>query len=327
VSTANTAAGSGETPFFDLRVTRKLALARDIWGFELRHPLGDALPPFTAGSHLTVQVPGGARRNYSLCSDPADTIAWQIAVKRDAHGRGGSVRMADDIHEGDLLAVSAPRNNFALHPRASGHLFIAGGIGITPILSMLRHVTASGGAPFQLIYCTRDAEHTAFADVLSAPEFSGRVRVHHDHGDPAHAFDFWPLFESPGKSHVYCCGPRGLMDTVADMSGHWPTGSIHFERFGVDAAALATDTAFTIRLERSGGSMVVAAGQSILEALRACGHRVASSCESGTCGSCRTGLLAGEAEHRDMVLTEDERASHIMVCVSRARSGELVLDL
>ena len=327
MSTTDTAASSGETPFFDLRVARKTALARDIWGFELRHPLGDALPPFTAGSHLTVQVPGGARRNYSLCSDPADASAWQIAVKRDANGRGGSVHMADDVHAGDLLAVSAPRNNFALHPRAGSHLFIAGGIGITPILSMLRHLSASGSAAFQLIYCTRDAEHTAFTDVLSAPEFSGRVRIHHDHGDPARAFDFWPVFETPGKGHVYCCGPRGLMDAVADMSGHWPTGSIHFESFGVDAAAFAADTAFSVQLHRSGGSVPVAAGQSILEALRACGHHVPSSCESGTCGSCRTGLLAGDAEHRDMVLTEEERASQIMVCVSRARSGELVLDL
>jgi phthalate 4,5-dioxygenase reductase subunit len=327
VSTNYTPTDAGEAPFADLRVTRKTALAHDIWGFELRHPQGAALPSFTAGSHLTVQVPGGARRNYSLCSDPADTDVYQIAVKRDAHGRGGSIQMADHVHAGDLLAVSEPRNNFALHPRAASHLFIAGGIGITPILSMVRHLLATGSAPFRLIYCTRDAAGTAFADVLSAPELGGCVQIHHDHGDPAQAFDFWPVFETPGKGHVYCCGPRGLMDAVADMSGHWPTGSIHFESFGVDAAAFAANTAFSVRLHRAGQTVPVSATQSILEALRACGHRVPSSCESGTCGSCRTGLLQGDAEHRDMVLNEDERASQIMVCVSRARSAELVLDL
>jgi len=322
-----TLAGIGEAPFTELRVARKTALARDIWGFELRHPHGEALLPFTAGAHLTVQVPGGARRNYSLCSAPADTHAYQIAIKRDATGRGGSIALADAVREGDLLAVSAPRNNFALHERAPSYLFIAGGIGITPIMSMVRHLLTSGRGQFQLIYCTRDADHTAFADVLRAPELVGRVRIHHDRGDAAQAFDFWPVFESPGKVHVYCCGPRGLMDTVADMSGHWPSGAIHFESFGVDATAFSTNTAFTVRLQRSGTTVPVRADQTLLEALRAGGHAVASSCESGTCGSCRTGLLAGEAEHRDMVLTEDERASQIMVCVSRAHSAELVLDL
>jgi phthalate 4,5-dioxygenase reductase subunit len=117
------------------------------------------------------------------------------------------------------------------------------------------------------------------------------------------------------------------MDAVADMSGHWPTGAIHFESFGVDAGTLAANTPFTVRLQKSGSTVSVRADQTLLEALRACGHRVASSCESGTCGSCRTGLLAGDAEHRDMVLTEDERSSQIMVCVSRAAAGELVLDL
>ena len=316
-----------EPPFFELRVARKTLLARDIHGFELRHPQAAALPPFTAGSHLTVQVPGGARRNYSLCGDPADDGVYQIAVKRDAHGRGGSVAMADRVHEGDLLSVSAPRNNFELHPRATSFLFIAGGIGITPIMSMLRHLVAQGRDQFRLVYCTRDAPGTAFLDELSRPQFAGRVQLHHDHGDAAKALDFWPLFETPGSAHVYCCGPRALMDAVADMSGHWPTGAIHFESFGVDASIYAANTAFTVRLHKAGTSVPVSAQQTILEALRARGHHVPSSCESGTCGSCRTGLLAGVAEHRDMVLRDDERATQIMVCVSRAASAELVLDL
>lgn len=314
-----------------LRVVSKTAVAQDIWCFELRYPDGLALPAFTAGAHLTVALPSGMRRNYSLCSDPAHRVAYQIAVKRDARGRGGSISMIDEVHEGALLSVSAPRNNFELHPRSNKFLFIAGGIGITPILSMMRHLKARSEAQeqaqFKLIYCTRDALNTAFLGDLSGPEFADQVQVHHDHGDPAQALDLWPVFETPGDAQVYCCGPRSLMEAVADMSGHWPFGSIHFESFGVDASAYAANTAFTVRLAKSGVCVPVTAEQSILQALRASGHRVPSSCESGTCGSCRTPLLSGDVEHRDMVLGEDEKAHQIMVCVSRARAGELVLDL
>ena len=320
---------SAEPDFLKLEVAQKQALAGGIYLFELRYPDGNALPAFTPGAHLTVEVPSGVRRNYSLCSNPADKSFYQIAVKRDAGGRGGSISMADDVHTGDMLAVSLPRNNFELHPRATRFLFVAGGIGITPVLSMMRHLKTQGNDNFKLIYCTRDAASTAFLDELSGPEFAPYVQIHHDNGDINQAFDFWPAFESPTNAHVYCCGPRGLMDAVADMSGHWSPSAIHFESFGVDASTYAANTAFTVRLKKSGEVVAVGAKQSILEALRAGGHHVTSSCESGTCGSCRTALLGGEVEHRDMVLSDDEKASNIMVCVSRAKSpeAELVLDL
>ncbi|MES2190120.1 MAG: PDR/VanB family oxidoreductase [Pseudomonadota bacterium] len=321
------AAGAAEPAFFKVKVAQKKKLAEGIYLFELRDPQGAGLPVFTAGSHLTVEVPMGARRNYSLCSNPADRDFYQIAVKRDASGRGGSISMADDVNEGDMLSISAPRNNFELHPRANKFLFVAGGIGITPILSMMRHLKAQGNDQFKLIYCTRDPESTAFLEELQGPEFAGKAEVHHDHGDINNALDFWPVFESPTGAHVYCCGPRGLMDSVADMSGHWPSGAVHFESFGVDASAYAANTAFTVRLQKRGETVQVGTGQSILEALRGAGVRVPSSCESGTCGSCKTTLLAGEAEHRDMVLSDEEKENHIMVCVSRAKSAELVLDL
>jgi phthalate 4,5-dioxygenase reductase component len=324
---ASRAGAPPEPDYFKVRVAREEALAGGIHLFELRHPEGADLPGFTAGAHLTVEVPNGSKRNYSLCSNPAERSFYQIAVKRDTGGRGGSISMVDDVHEGDLLSISAPRNNFELHPRASRFLFVAGGIGITPVLSMMRHLKAQGNEEFKLIYCTRDAGSTAFLSELTGPEFGKHVQLHHDQGDIENALDFWPVFESPGNMHVYCCGPRGLMEAVADMSGHWPSGSIHFESFGVDASAYASNTAFTVRLQKTGMSVVVGADESILEALRGAGLRVPSSCESGTCGSCRTTLLAGEAEHRDMVLTDEEKASNIMVCVSRAKSPELVLDL
>jgi phthalate 4,5-dioxygenase reductase component len=321
---------AGDPDFFELEVVRKDTVADGIHRFELRRPQGAMpaeLPAFTAGAHLTVLVPAGMRRNYSLCNPPAERSFYQIAVKRDANGRGGSVSMVDDVNIGDLLRVSVPRNNFELHPRATQFLFIAGGIGITPILSMMQHLKSQNNDQFKLIYCTRDAASTAFLTELSKPEWAGHVQLHHDHGNIDQAFDFWPLLETPNNTHVYCCGPRGLMDAVADMSGHWPSGSNHFESFGVDASLRATNTAFTVCLKKSGKALAVSASQSILEALRASGIRVPSSCESGTCGSCKTGLLGGAAEHRDMVLRDDEQASNIMVCVSRAKSAELVLDL
>jgi len=311
----------------EVRVASKQAVARDTFLFELVALDRGPLPAFTPGSHLTVITPQGARRNYSLCSDAAGTRSYEIAVKRDGNGRGGSISMADDVHEGAILTISAPRNNFELSPRAGRSIFIAGGIGITPILSMMRSLKHSdSGHTFHLYYCTRDVECTAFVDVLQT-EFSGFVTIHHDNGDINSAFDFWPVFEKPKGTHVYCCGPKGLMDSVADMSGHWPSGSIHFESFGVDPKALSQNTAFAVTLLRSGKQISVGPEQTLLEALRASGCVVRSSCESGTCGSCKTGLISGDVEHRDRVLSEQEKADHIMVCVSRAATGELVLDL
>lgn len=317
---------SAEPDFFALKVARKEEAAQDIYLFELRHPEGAPLPAFTAGSHLTVQVPCGVRRNYSLCSDPADTAVWQIAVKRDGRGRGGSISMADEVQAGQMLTVSAPRNNFELAAHAKDFIFIAGGIGITPILSMMRQLKRTQAGNFKLYYCTRDAAGTAFSQELQA-EFPGQAQIHHDNGNMDQALDLWPVFEKPGAAHVYCCGPKGLMDSVADMSGHWPSGAVHFESFGVDATVYAENTPFSVRLAKSEKTVQVSAEQTLLQALRGSGLRVASSCESGTCGTCKTGLLAGVAEHRDMVLTEEEKSGHIMVCVSRAKSPELVLDL
>lgn len=313
--------------FTDLAVTAAAPAAVDIVRFELRDPAGGALPAFAPGAHIPVRTPGGEIRRYSLCNAPEETDRYEIAVKRDAAGRGGSVGMTDRLAVGARLPVAAPRNEFALHPRAKRFLFIAGGIGITPMMSMMRHLVATGGPRFDLHYCTRSAAHTAFALELASATYAGRVALHHDDGDPAQGFDFWPVLEKPTDAHIYCCGPRGLMDAVRDMTGHWPGGAVHFESFGVDAALRRHDRPFHVRLARTGVTVEVPAHRSILEALRAQGVELRSSCEAGSCGTCRTTLLAGAAEHRDFVLGEDERASQIMICVSRARDAELVLDL
>ncbi|MBL8382201.1 MAG: oxidoreductase [Burkholderiales bacterium] len=317
-----------------LQVVQRAQVARDIVEFTLVSPDGAALPAFEPGAHIGVLTPANLWRKYSLVNPPGVVDRYQIAVRREGNGRGGSLSMVDGLTVGALVEIEAPQNAFPLAAAAKRFLFFAGGIGITPILCMVRHLrqrAADGdaNAGFRLVYLTRSAEDTAYADELAAPDAGGQVTVHHDHGRPEDAYDLWPLLERPAAgTHVYCCGPRGLMDAVRDMTGHWPDTSIHFESFGTgDAALFAPNQPFTIRLARSGETIAVDADQSALEALRAHGVRVQSSCEAGSCGSCRTTYLSGNVEHRDLVLGEDEKADQIMVCVSRARGGVLELDL
>jgi phthalate 4,5-dioxygenase reductase subunit len=308
-----------------LRVNAARLVADDIREFELVDPNGAELPAFTPGAHLLIQTPSGVTRRYSLSSAPSEREHYVIAVKREAGGRGGSISVVDGINEGDLIQVSVPRNEFELNESAPSYLFIAGGIGITPIRSMIRHVEETTGKPFKLYYLSRQPEMTAYRDEYTAPEYKGKAVVHHDYGDPDKSLDLWTVLEKP-KGHVYCCGPKPLMDAVRDMTGHWSASAVHFEDFGAGKVARAADDKpFVVRYGEGGAPIDVGANQSILEALRSQGHRIPSSCESGTCGSCRLKLLSGEADHRDFVLSDDERLSQIMVCVSRAHSPELTV--
>lgn len=317
-----------EDDFTPLRVQAAERIAADISRFDLAHPEGADLPAFTAGAHLRLRVPGGLERRYSLCSDPGETAAYSIAVKRDAAGQGGSVALCDGVRAGDLLQCATPRNDFPLAGRPAARLFIAGGIGITPIMAMIHHLEAEGGPPWKLVYLTRSPAQTAFLPELQP--YRGKVTIHHDGGDPDRAFDLWPLLEQPKGRHIHCCGPRGLMQAVRDMTGHWSSAAVHFEDFSAGSGQQRPDdVAFTARLARSGTDIPVPAGATLLAALHAAGHAVPFSCESGTCGSCRTGLVAGQVDHRDLVLMEHEKAMAILPCVSRAAPGcdTLVLDL
>jgi phthalate 4,5-dioxygenase reductase subunit len=322
-------AADTEGGMLPLRVARKSWVASDVVLFELVRRDGFPLPPFSAGAHVTVVTPNGLTRRYSLCNGPATTDRYCLAVKREPGGLGGSVSMVDGVQEGDVVPTSAPENYFALDATAPSHLLVAGGIGITPLLSMVRDLQQRQGA-FKLLYLSRTPETTAFADVLQAPELAGRVTLHHDGGDASRAFDLdrW-LAQHPAGAHLYCCGPRGLMHAVRDKTRDWPTGSVHFEDFGgaADPQEVAGDGSFTVRLVRSNLSVVIPIGVSILEALRRENITVPSSCESGTCGSCRTGLVSGVAQHRDYVLDDSEHDHAIMICVSRAVSAVLELDL
>jgi phthalate 4,5-dioxygenase reductase subunit len=313
--------------FVPLRVVQAARIAEDIHRFDLAHPDGAPLPPFTAGAHLKVRTPNGLVRRYSLCSDPNDESGYAIAVKREAGGQGGSVAMCDGVKAGDLLPCTAPRNDFGLAGRPVSRVFIAGGIGITPIMSMIAEVEAAGGPPWKLFYLTRSPAHTAFREALRA--YGSKVLLHHDGGDPASSYDLWPVLEQAKGRHLHCCGPRGLMQAVRDMTGHWPASAVHFEDFSAAAATRPDDLPFRVRLARSGAEVAVPAGTTLLAALREAGVALPSSCETGTCGTCRTRLLEGVADHRDLVLMEHEKAAAIMPCVSRAAPGcdALVLDL
>jgi phthalate 4,5-dioxygenase reductase subunit len=310
-----------------LKLVRTEPLALGIHLFELQDESGAALPEFSAGAHLSLKTPGGFLRKYSLCNDPAERNRYVIGVKRDAAGRGGSMDLVDNLKVGDTVEVTPPENAFPLSPGAKSFIFIAGGIGITPIMAMIRHLSSTGMSSFKLYYLTRDAASTAFSEELSAPDLKGKVKIHHDAGDASRAFDLWPVLEKPGPAHIYCCGPRPLMDSVRDMAGHWPRAQIHFESFAdAEQTRMADNKPFRLRLARSNAVVEVASDQSIIQAMRARGFEAPTSCESGTCGTCRTALLEGEADHRDLVLMEEEQLSQIMICVSRARSAELVID-
>ena len=323
------AEAAADPELMTLRVARAEPVADGIQLIELRDPGGADLPAFTPGAHVPVRVPNGAMRNYSLCNDPHERHRYLIAVKRDERGRGGSVALVDGTRPGADLAVGRPSNLFPLDEAAPSYVFVAGGIGITPILAMMRHLRRTGGGrPMRLYYLTRSAAGTAFLPELAAEGLADLATVHHDEGDPGRAYDLWPVFEDPTAAHIYCCGPRPLMDAVRDMTGHWPDSQVHFEDFGSDLVLpRADDRPFKVRLGREGAELDVPVGTTILEVLRAHGRRLPSSCESGTCGTCRTALLDGEADHRDRVLSPAERRSALMICVSRARSDVLVLDL
>jgi phthalate 4,5-dioxygenase reductase subunit len=234
--------------------------------------------------------------------------------------------MVDDVVVGGTLEVTAPRNDFALVANAPSYIFIAGGIGITPFMSMARHLVANAGRPFRLYYLGRTPDSMAFREELSGPALKGRVVMHMDGGDLEKGYDLWPVLERPKGAHMYCCGPRGLMQSVRDMTGHWSSGAVHFEDFGTAKVSTVQDQPFSVKLAKSGREFLIPVGQSVLEVLRDADVDIQSSCESGTCGTCIVDVVSGDLDHRDMVLTPGEKPRKFVACISRAR-GELVLDL
>lgn len=310
------------TERLELVVKDRRDVAKSICEFTLTRPEGGLLPAFGPGAHVTIETPDGAMRRYSLLNDGISPDTYVVAVKREPNSRGGSASMHDQAHVGSTLNVDAPENEFEL-VETTKYLLIAGGIGITPILSMARRLSKEG-KPFTLIYCTRTPEEAAYLDECKA--FPGAI-IHHDKGDFDELYDFWDHFEKPGTEHVYCCGPAPLMEEIKAISGHWAEGRVHFEDFNSVSVVRENDVPFFVTVAETGRKIEVPADRSILEALRDAGEKTISSCESGTCGTCKCRLIEGEADHRDLVLMEEEKDDYIMICVSRAKAGDLIVGL
>jgi phthalate 4,5-dioxygenase reductase subunit len=312
----------------NVAVASKAEIADDIFMFVL-HPVGDdVLPRFTPGAHVTIVTPLGQRRRYSCCNDPAERHHYVIAVKREKYGRGGSLSLTTEINAGDIVSIVEIGNDFPLagtHPK--GAIFIAGGIGITPIRSMILHLASVAQDNLSLYYLSRTPSAMAYREDFLAMNNNIKVNLHYDGGNLDNSLDLWPVLENQRGRHLYCCGPAALMDSVRDMTGHWSKSAVHFEDFVGASAHRVEDTPFRVRLGRSDETLEVPVGMTILEVLRKSGRDCASSCESGTCGTCRTRYLDGTPDHRDFVLSEEERKTELMICVSRASTPEITIDL
>ncbi|GGT25575.1 PDR/VanB family oxidoreductase [Streptomyces purpureus] len=281
------------------------------------------LPSWEPGAHVDLVLPSGLVRQYSLCGDPADTGAYTVATRLigpEDGGRGGSVEVHEQLHEGTEVELRGPRNRFPLVD-APAYLFVAGGIGITPVLPMLRAADAAG-ADWRLLYCGRARATMPYLDEIRKLDGAGtRVTVVAEDEDGLPDLSF--LAGVPAETAVYCCGPDGLMDavTVALPDGREP----RLERFA--PGATAPGGAFEVELRRSGRTVAVAADQSVLAAVRAELPHVSYSCEQGFCGTCQQRVLEGEIDHRDELLTDSERGDSMLICVSRCTGPRLVLDL
>ena len=307
----------------ELVVGRREFVAKGVLALTLRHPLGGPLPAWEPGAHVDLVLGPGLERQYSLCGDPADRTRWRVAVLREPAGRGGSAFVHDQVRQGDKVRVRGPRNHFALRP-AARYRFVAGGIGITPVLPMLAAAEAAG-AEWTLLYGGRTRDSMAYTGELA--RYGDRVTVAPQ--DESGLLDLGPVLDAlPEGTLVYCCGPGALLDAVEERC---PAGALHLERFRPKErpAGGDGDGEFEVELDRSGLTLTVAPGVSVLDTVRAAGVEVLFSCAEGTCGTCETDVLDGTPEHRDSVLSPGEREAGetMMICVSRCRGKKLVLDL
>lgn len=303
--------------------------ADGVLGVELQDRARGELPPFEPGAHIDVSFPNGLTRQYSIASAATDRTRYWLGIGLAADSRGGSRYAHEQLRLADCLQVSEPRSLFGLDEAASGHLFVAGGIGITPILSMIRRCIERGYA-WRVLYCVRSRRHAAYLEQLEP--FADRVLLHADDEHDSRADIEAVVRAMPAGWHVYTCGPGAMMDAVCDCAQAVgiDARAVHVERFRGEAERPIDDgNEFRVRLLRHGGSFNVSQGVSILEVLESNGVCLPSSCREGLCRSCEVPLISGDADHRDYVLSDEERiaSKSILICVSRAKRGELVLDI
>jgi ferredoxin-NADP reductase len=319
---------TGEAQLLTVEVVDVRAEACDVMTLELRAAGGGQLPPFDPGAHIDVHLPNGLLRHYSLTNDWRERDRYVIGVGRAADSRGGSAFVHSSIRKGMQLKIGAPRNNFPIDPGAGRFLFIAGGIGITPIVAMIRWCVAMQ-KPWRLVYAARSRQRAAFYEQVRAiAGESAQFHFDDERGglvDAAQAVAGWT-----GEERIYCCGPAPLMAAVRSATANLPGGTVRFEVFTAPEPDpdQASDS-FSVRLERSGSEFLVPAGKSILEVLEENGIEVPFSCREGLCGTCVTPVCSGEPDHRDYVLTDEERSSGklMTICCSRSKSPSLTLDL
>jgi ferredoxin-NADP reductase len=317
----------------EVRVKSVTWEAPGIHSYELV-PLSQAqLPAFSAGSHIDVILPNGMTRQYSLHNSPDERHHYMITVLHVPQGRGGSDALHAKTRPGDIFSISEPRNHFELVEGASRYVLVAGGIGVTPLIAMMARL-AQLKSDYVLHYCCRSRETAAFSNTLEALVSTGHVVFHEDGGVPANGLNAAELLDEPqAGTHVYCCGPTGLMTAVRQATGRWAPNTVHFESFAPHApisspaSDRAEDAEFEVELASTGRVVPVSHDQTILEALRAAGLSIDSSCEAGTCGACKTRYLDGEPDHQDFVLSTAEQQEYLMVCVSRSNSSRIKLDL
>jgi vanillate O-demethylase ferredoxin subunit len=316
----------------NVRVSRRTALALDICSFELIPTDETSLPPFSAGSHIDVVTPGGLTRQYSLCNDERDNSRYVIGVLRDPSSKGGSAALHEQVEEGSILQISAPRNHFALAQSARHSVLLAGGIGVTPLLSMASSLSQAG-ASFDMHYCARSRERAAFVDTIRDARYASQVHFHFDDGPDEQRFDLPACLATPlTDTHLYVCGPKPFMDVVLETARKqgWADHQLHYEFFsGTDASPLDSDESFDVQIASTGQIVRVARGESVAQALIDVGVEIETSCAQGVCGTCLTRVLSGVPDHRDMFLSPSEQAAgdQFLPCCSRSKSPLLVLDI
>jgi vanillate O-demethylase ferredoxin subunit len=313
-----------------LKVSAVEKAAEDIVHFELVSDEDRALPRFTAGAHVDVHTTSGLVRQYSLCSDPADSKRYHIAVKLEPQSRGGSKWMHEDLKAGDYVLIGQPRNNFPLASSTGPVILMGGGIGVTPLIGMAYELSAAG-RQWHLNYFVRSHAHAAFRSLLRSGGFAENVTIHAGLDVQGTRAQIECLVsERPTGAHLYICGPRPFMDMITAFAEKtWTTGSLHLEHFTVDPSLHVTGNGFEVVLAKSGRSVVVGPEETIIDALAAIGLPIETSCEQGICGTCVTRVISGELDHRDAFLTDEEKRSGAMMtpCVSRARGRRIVLDV